>query len=371
MVRKRSISLRMKIASPTLSLRNSPDPRSFTVTTMNKKLSYIQYLRGIAAVMVIFAHATTAIYDGGIQNGYRLEDLGTLGVYIFFIISGFIMMKATYKKTWSPQEAKTFLIHRFNRVIPPYWFWTTALLALWFAGLALKSHHFDMGKILSSYLLLPRIGEDGRINPILSQGWTLIYEMFFYCLFAVCIFFGRKNRILLTLSCCFLLSFLIGKWLPADTGASIVLTNPILLYFLAGMVIFFVSERLTVKNGFLLSAIVLVLYLICRLFQPTWLPVIFYISPIFVVLFSACSLEGWTSRALMLIGDASYSIYLAHGFVTMTLSMLMKKLAVSDINQTAVIILTTLVSLVFGIVAYRVVEKPLTALIPSKRIVKA
>ncbi|OSN02098.1 hypothetical protein AU490_01825 [Lonsdalea populi] len=338
---------------------------------MNKKLSYIQYWRGIAAIMVIFAHTTTAIYNGGIQNGYRLEDLGTLGVYIFFIISGFIMMKTTHKKTWSPQEAKKFLIHRINRVIPPYWFWTTALLALWLAGLALKSHHFDMGKILSSYLLLPHIGEDGRINPILSQGWTLIYEIFFYCLFAVCIFFGKKSHILLTLSFCFLISYLIGKWLPADTGASILLTNPILLYFLAGMVIFFLSEQLTLKKGFLLSGMVLVLYLICRLFQPAWLPVVFYICPIFIVLFSACSLEGWTSRALMLIGDASYSIYLAHGFVTMTLSMLMKKLSVSDINQTAVIILTTLVSLAVGMIAYRVVEKPLTALIPSKRAVKA
>jgi peptidoglycan/LPS O-acetylase OafA/YrhL len=61
-----------------------------------KKLASIQVLRGLAAVLVVHAHAVDAQIGLGIgqsiyQQWFFLENFGAVGVDIFFVISGFIM----------------------------------------------------------------------------------------------------------------------------------------------------------------------------------------------------------------------------------------------------------------------------------------
>lgn len=67
---------------------------------------------------VVIAHTTTAMKAGGITDGLRLEYFGNIGVYIFFIISGFIMMSSTYERKWNPKEAIVFIVRRLKRIIP-------------------------------------------------------------------------------------------------------------------------------------------------------------------------------------------------------------------------------------------------------------
>ena len=163
---------------------------------MTKNYS-LQALRAIAALLVVFAHSMTQInmakdIDG--QVGYTMrafESLGGLGVYVFFIISGYIMSYTTNTKQNGVYVSLVFLKKRFLRVYPVYWICLTMLVIGWGMGVFLKSHEYSISKIISSYLLIPFVdSESDSINPMLSQGWTLMYEVFFYLTFSLLLLFN-------------------------------------------------------------------------------------------------------------------------------------------------------------------------------------
>lgn len=173
---------------------------------MNNKIFKIQYLRALAAIFVIFAHTYTALlvyknsnasYFYKISSISGLDRFGEFGVFLFFTISGYIMMKTTIKKEWGRKFAYDFLIKRITRIYPLYWLLTVLMLIVWGSGLFLKNQSYTVGYIFSSFLLVPFYTHNGEINPIISQGWTLMYEMFFYFFFSMAILFKIKNTLYL------------------------------------------------------------------------------------------------------------------------------------------------------------------------------
>ncbi|PZP90666.1 MAG: hypothetical protein DI587_38015 [Variovorax paradoxus] len=79
----------------------------------------IQYLRALAAIMVVGHHATA--FFGGVSGW---SNFGMTGVDIFFVISGFIMVHATYGLDPNgnrAQQAADFFVRRLIRVVPLYW----------------------------------------------------------------------------------------------------------------------------------------------------------------------------------------------------------------------------------------------------------
>jgi len=71
------------------------------------KINNVQALRGFAALLVVLGHTEYA------PPGMR--PLGTFGVDIFFVISGFIMAMIVDR---NPEK---FLLRRFVRILPLYW----------------------------------------------------------------------------------------------------------------------------------------------------------------------------------------------------------------------------------------------------------
>ena len=154
-------------------------------TQSNDHLLSIQYLRAVAALMVVFHHIINA--KPWLFN--PLENYPSLatGVDIFFVISGFIMYVAARNE--APLE---FLKKRIIRIVPLYWVATLA-----FVIVKTKLHIFsltpeDWLHIAKSLAFIPHHDptNPGKIWPYLIQGWTLNYEMFFYLifLFYVCLF---------------------------------------------------------------------------------------------------------------------------------------------------------------------------------------
>ncbi|QSS41818.1 acyltransferase family protein [Klebsiella oxytoca] len=157
---------------------------------MNSRNYSIQALRAVAAIFVVVDHTLTQFNLYNLNAGYagkilsNLENLGLIGVYIFFIISGYIMSMTTNNKPSGFNSAAIFIKKRLIRIYPTYWIWLSIMVVLWLLGIALRSHHYSLDKIISSYLLIPFTDTNStNFNPILSQGWTLIYEMLFYCIF--------------------------------------------------------------------------------------------------------------------------------------------------------------------------------------------
>ena len=79
----------------------------------------IDGLRAVAVLPVILFHAGFTIFSGGF-----------VGVDVFFVISGFIMVHASARLFGKPGARAEFLRRRLVRIAPLYWLVTTAFLLL-------------------------------------------------------------------------------------------------------------------------------------------------------------------------------------------------------------------------------------------------
>ena len=187
----------------------------------------IQYLRAIAAFGVVVFHSL----DG---TGHDFP-FGAAGVDLFFAISGFLMWTTT---ATPGAEVRRFVVSRVRRIVPLYWIATLLTLAL--STLAPKFFYqatWEPVHVVKSLLFVPQIGVAGGIFPVLYQGWTLQYEMFFYALFALCLCFAPGVRLWLLTAIIGALS-LTGMFLLDSPGPLLATyTDPICLEFLAGALV--------------------------------------------------------------------------------------------------------------------------------------
>lgn len=91
----------------------------------------VHYLRGLAALMVVYFH----LFGYQISTPLSMFAGGEFGVDMFFVISGFVMWITTERGNVTPQE---FVTRRIVRVVPLYWLFTLLLVAITvlFPGLA-------------------------------------------------------------------------------------------------------------------------------------------------------------------------------------------------------------------------------------------
>ena len=302
-----------------------------------ERLHGVQYLRAAAALQVVLFHASMAA-------GYPIT-LGALGVPLFFVISGFIMEVIS-----SPETRPTgFLRNRFLRIAPLYWLATCAAAAL--QGGAGKGH------LAASFLFLPwpGAGAEKHLFPVHNVGWTLNYEMFFYGLFALSLIAPARLR-LPVLTAAFLSFVLVGYLVPSAIGPARFWTDPLILQFLAGAWLgrwWKVRGSIAWPIGGCIVAIALLAMPGLHHFQSAvWRGVCAVAILLIVLAAERRGLLGKPLRPLVLLGDASYSIYLVHPLVILGVAALhpgAPMLAVAGIAA----------SIVVGVLCYMSIERPM------------
>jgi exopolysaccharide production protein ExoZ len=196
-------------------------------------LNNIQVLRAVAALAVL-AHHVLAELQGrfGAPSHGLLESVGRAGVDLFFVISGFIMFHATQD---GPQSPIRFWTNRVVRVAPLYWMATLLVAGLWLAGLApFGVAKLDAQDVVTSLAFLPDVRADGSAYPVLAVGWTLVYEMYFYLLFGLCLMLRSQAATLGVLAGVFLASWLALALMANPPHMLAVYLQPITLEFVAG-----------------------------------------------------------------------------------------------------------------------------------------
>jgi exopolysaccharide production protein ExoZ len=159
-----------------------------TSTLGNDRLVNIQLLRFVAAGMVVFHHARNqADYFGG-THWFKGLTRGHVGVDIFFVISGFIMVYIVHKRAMTPSE---FFLKRLFRVWPIYAVVTIIAAILVFYAPRYYHSDPDLLYVIKSLLFIPVERSDGHMYPVLVQGWTLNLEIAFYSIFALALFTAR------------------------------------------------------------------------------------------------------------------------------------------------------------------------------------
>jgi len=330
-----------------------------------QKLHSIQYLRAIAVMVVVVFHANIRlpqIINADVSN---FLEIGAAGVDLFFVISGFIMWVITHNRPKSPKE---FMLKRIARIVPLYWCVTliTALLALTvMTWITVTPEH-----VIKSLLFIPHESpsQPGNNWPILIPGWTLNYEMFFYAIFAACLFLPGKQCFYAILT---LLVGLVGLGFITDFKNPIFqeYTNPLLLEFAMGVLIGAMwLNKLTPKGLFAgLLCLAGVIALLASAFIDTnikELRVLYWGIPSALIVMSSLNfvLPKHLDKTLLLIGDASYSIYLSH---TIGLTFLAKAWTAvpfaffkTEMSSWLYLLLGLIGSCVGGIILYYILEKP-------------
>ena len=317
----------------------------------------IQYLRGVAALMVVWHHGIGQIQ--GVEGYFPLR-FGTSGVDLFFVISGFIMVMTTAGKNVTPMN---FIGRRFIRVVPLYWMLTLALVALLLAAPSLfRTTVLTPGSLAQSLLFIPHYYLNTRnIWPSLPPGWTINYEMFFYLLFGLSILAGRWALVVVSVAICTLV--VLGFLFNFDNPIMTFYTADVMLEFVMGIVVFWVISR---NFGRALPRWQLVSIFVAAfaiLFIDNSLPrSISRGIPAMLIVWTACKLfSGRPIRLLKLLGDASYSIYLFHLASFFFAIFIVKKIGF-DTDPThhvgAIIFIEMIVAAISGIVIYHLIERP-------------
>ena len=136
------------------------------------KIRNVQALRGVAVLLVVAAHL--CIVEGRFAGDGMLPqsgEIGFVGVDLFFVISGFVMVTVTRGRFGRWRQVGRFLYHRATRIYPLYWVVSTAVLcALLVRPEWINASQGGQVDIFRSFALLPQPG-----LPLLAVGWTLIH----------------------------------------------------------------------------------------------------------------------------------------------------------------------------------------------------
>lgn len=266
----------------------------------------IQLLRCIAALYVTLFHISywwnqnNDALAGAFKNGHA-------GIDLFFVISGFVVVQSASKFKPGIASCIQFLKKRFIRIYPVYWLF----LLLFFITGMLGTAQRTGWQIGQAVFLLP--GHRGLIR----SSWTLQYEVYFYLLIGVWVLSRKGKYILGALFLMALISFS-ATVLAAVTSIGhfpvLGIYNEFVLEFFSGVLIFMIYKKIPVAAAVLLSIAGLLLF-----FVPVQLVsshVIAFGIPSAMLLAASTALEYRRKikipRIAVLLGDASYCLYLIH-----------------------------------------------------------
>lgn len=267
-------------------------------------------------MMVVFHHQWPSFtYFFGLEDSALafIAGLGKHGVDFFFVLSGFIITYSCYNKVASYDTNKSYLLNRVLRIYIPYLPVGVGMLLLYSLFPSASESNRDISW-LTSLTLIP----DG--SPALSVAWTLIHEMMFYLLFLIW-FYSRRGWYLFTVLWTATIIYL--NWGQAGMAWESI---PALKYFASAYNLEFImgfylailvkKTKLAGQPVFLIaSAIIFVAAVLLKLYG--WqIPITLVFSVSFVLLILGSintALDNIKSSSLlMVLGNASYSIYLVH-----------------------------------------------------------
>ena len=158
---------------------------------------------------VVVNHAALNLDTFAVPHGaLQYLNVGAAGVDLFFIISGFVMVYSSEPLFGSSRGAIYFFCHRIIRIVPLYWIVTA--LALILATMHGFGGMYPLHMIVGSFLFIPMLRPEGVMQPLVAQGWTLNYEMFFYVIFAMACTAPRQIAVGIT-SAALVLAVLFGR----------------------------------------------------------------------------------------------------------------------------------------------------------------
>jgi exopolysaccharide production protein ExoZ len=347
------------------------------------RLDWVQALRGIAALAVVICHARNYLLTQpyGIALEIALRP-GAMGVDLFFLVSGFIMVYTTEGSSGSVLYTADFLAKRLARVWPVY-----AVMVVLFMGYGYAWHMgaLPWGHIGRSLAFLPI---DARKPPYFDLpyglGWTLNFEVYFYVVLGLSMlagrfrwpaFYGWMGLMLLVLP--FAASGNVSMQANHDYNIGIdwvdQAVNPVIWDFVAGTAIGLLSRSsLKISSRRLAWSLLVITVVISVWFSETGRTTFHGLwnwgGPL-AAMFTVMALtfkdrQPVVPRALVWLGGVSFSLYLVHLIVFSELSQLATRSGHADWAGSPLFVVSAiLLSLVAAEVSRQFLENGISVLV--------
>lgn len=336
----------------------------------SQKINSVHAIRGIAALSVMIAHFFCMKFS-------ILYNVGSSSVLCFFIISGIVVYVSSIKSHISPH---LFMLKRLIRIIPAYYVASIAYVVL------CTQYPIYGTQFIKSLLFLPLFSENAPFLvkfwtwDHLGQGWTLNYEMYFYLVVFMCLYFRNIisslnvyfiiTLVILPLFCFyqFIPSVLVTEPFLAKFVYLNIVMSPLNWFFLGGVLIgyCFTNQMIKVQKTYcVIYLALLILIFTIGLFLNATMYSVFSLITMIPIIFLIINVEHYNFMTLVLknrififLGNISYSLYLWHETVWYVLLKLFNYTTKDAYNGSTYIIQLASIPIAIAIsyVAYEVVE---------------
>lgn len=341
---------------------------------MKKNLNWIQALRGIAALMVLFFHMhphwdlvpTLASFTGLMKWFFS-------GVDIFFVLSGFVIYRSACH-TVSTHGLWPFIKKRLLRIYLGYW---PVLLLIAFSTVFLYQEDLPRLEkmVFSALLLYPNIWDNW-----LPPAWSLTMEIYFYVWIALIALLPQRHQVKAIIFAMLFLAVWNIFWFVTERPSVFNGQQP-LRYLLTGLGLEFLSGALLahaylqgysfLRRHFIAIPVCIVLAsagLTLGMSSP-------YFDRVEIMRVASFGILGISALVLVLsleqtrfsppswlvkVGDASYSLYLLHTFLLDASGRLRMNMQIDSSRWMLVFMLALPVVIVLiSLIWYRWVENPI------------
>ncbi|MGY4593355.1 peptidoglycan/LPS O-acetylase OafA/YrhL [Bradyrhizobium sp. GM22.5] len=161
---------------------------------MHRRLAFIDTLRGIAVLAVLFQHVFEVIVQKHPTGAYYwvfhdaigyYMNFGRFGVVLFFFVSGFVI---PFSFPDSATPVRDFTISRFFRLYPAYW--TSMVIGL-VTMQVLEANAYPLSQVIANVTMLQTFV---NIPNLWIFYWTLAIELLFYVGCTILFAMGLLNR---------------------------------------------------------------------------------------------------------------------------------------------------------------------------------
>jgi peptidoglycan/LPS O-acetylase OafA/YrhL len=182
-------------------------------SSKSTRLRSIDALRGIAALGVVFYHAvdqTGKVVPGGllkypVQALQRLSSFGYIGVFLFFVISGFCIHLQWARARANDEQPNIRFIpfwkRRLRRLYPPYVIAISIFLLITAASVGLNVTRFFIYDVVMHLLMLHNL-DPHTCYSINGVFWTLAIEEQLYLAYFLLLFLRKRWGWTATLTVC-------------------------------------------------------------------------------------------------------------------------------------------------------------------------
>ena len=343
----------------------SDDTGAKTTQSMGT-LETIQFLRFVAAALVLFTHVSFFVHNR-VGPGFPIWVDGAQGVALFFVISGFIMTVTTHHSYVRNGASWKFTVSRLIRIVPLYWVVNAAkLLGLIFVPSLIVADP-DVKNVILSLLFLPSRNASGQIEAFYGVGWSLNFEMMFYALFAVAIFLRIRPSLMVIPI--LLVAILFSGVKEESWPAAAFLLNFGLINFIWGILIgeWYVSGRslsFPVAAGLILVGGVMMFVSLGPL-ESLLLPRLHFGAIVLGFVSLEKRIGQAIPRSLSFLGDASYSLYLTHPMVGVFAVIVLHRVA-GGMPYWLLFMLVSAVCITASAVTFVLFERPVTRMLRNR-----